>query len=265
MFTIAQFLHHHVTGISLWLAVICTFAIYSVLYKENPYYRLFEHIFIGLAAGQGVYATVAEVLKPKWWDPMVVKGQWWWALAVVAGMMFYFIYSKRNGWISRIMFGILMGLGAGMAFQDFAGMYIPQIKGSFKSVIPVNGLTWAGAINNFVFVMVLVTVMAYFFFSIDHKAKTVKYTAGLGRWFLMFAFGAVFGSTVMARMALLIGRVNFIVKDWWLPAVPIGFKIAIPIAITLLIVLISLWPKKPKKQMEELSEEPAEIEPVTEL
>ena len=31
---------------------------------------------------------------------------------------------------------------------------------------------------------------------------------------MMFAFGAIFGSTVMARMALLIDRVWFLMHDW---------------------------------------------------
>jgi hypothetical protein len=30
----------------------------------------------------------------------------------------------------------------------------------------------------------------------------------------MFAFGAIFGSTIMARMSLLIGRVYFLLHDW---------------------------------------------------
>jgi hypothetical protein len=30
----------------------------------------------------------------------------------------------------------------------------------------------------------------------------------------MFAFGAIFGSTIMTRMALLIDRVYFLLHDW---------------------------------------------------
>ena len=36
----------------------------------------------------------------------------------------------------------------------------------------------------------------------------------MGRWLLMIAFGAIFGSTVMARMALLTYRVWFLLYDW---------------------------------------------------
>ena len=36
----------------------------------------------------------------------------------------------------------------------------------------------------------------------------------LGIWFLMISFGASFGYTVMARISLLIGRLEFLLKDW---------------------------------------------------
>jgi len=220
---LAGFLAEHEAGLTLWAAAICTFAIFSLLYKENAYYRLFEHIFIGLATGQGIYIVWSEVLRPKWWDNMVGAGQWWWAFALPAGLMFYFIYSRRNVWISRVIFGILMGLGVGLAFQGFANIYFPQIEASFK---PLAGVPWSTGVNNGIFVVVLVTVMAYFFFSIDHKAPSVRRTAALGRWFLMFAFGALFGSTVMARMSLFIGRLDFLLNDWG-PIVPAWFWIVL--------------------------------------
>ncbi|MDO8587413.1 MAG: hypothetical protein Q7T82_10265 [Armatimonadota bacterium] len=71
-------------------------------------------------------------------------------------------------------------------------------------------------VNNLIFMIVLLTGMSYFFFSIDHRRGSIRIAAGLGRWFLMFAFGAMFGATVGARMSLLVGRINFLVFDWFL-------------------------------------------------
>lgn len=269
MHLIAEKLTTYQPYIILWLGAIFTFGLYSILYKENPYYRLAEHIFIGLATGLGVFLTWQEALLPKWWEPMVNKGQWWWALGLVGGLMYYFIYSQKNGWISRLIIGIGMGAGAGMAFQGFAGMYFPMIRGSFKPIIPTTwhitppgqpGLGTNMALNNLVFVIVLVTVMAYFFFSVDHKSKGMKRTASLGRWFLMFAFGAMFGATVMARMALFIGRLDFLTTEW-APIVPLWFWIAAGGILALLIAYLMFRPKPPKK-MKELPEDELEAEVV---
>ena len=203
----------HITDVvTIWVAAIGTLAIYSILYKENPVYRLAEHIFIGAATGYSVYVTWTQILKPQWWDK-ITHGEAYWIFALVAGSMFYFIYSKKHVWISRIIFGALLGLIAGAAFKGFAGINIDRISASFK---PLYGAKMSAATiaNNALFIVILLAVMSYFFFSFEHRNRVTSAPAKLGRWCLMFAFGAMFGSTVMARMSLLIGRVYFLLHDW---------------------------------------------------
>lgn len=196
--------------VGTWLAAFGTLAIYSILYKENPVYRMAEHIFIGGAAGYLVYIAWAQTLKPQWWDK-ITQGQWYWVFALVAGSMFYFVYSQKHAWISKLIFGALLGLVSGMAFKGFAGTNIDQMYASFK---PIAGVPVGEALNNLLFVAILLTVMSYFFFSFEHKTSARRTPATVGRWVLMFAFGAMFGSTVMARMSLLIGRIHFLLSDW---------------------------------------------------
>jgi hypothetical protein len=249
----AHYIIINATTISLLVGALCTLGIFSLLYRENPIYRFCEHMFIGIATGYGVFITWSEVLKPRWWDPMITMGQWWWAFAVVAGAMFYFIYSSKHSWISKVIFGSLMGVSGGQAFQGFANGTIPQIEASFKPLVAAPGTPIADAFvtvgNNLIFVVVMITVMAYFFFSIDHKAKSMRSSAALGRWFLMFAFGAMFGATVMARMALFIGRVDFLTTDVF----PLTHRVPhwvwfylIHDAIVIAIVIAILWRRKPK-------------------
>ena len=56
-------------------------------------------------------------------------------------------------------------------------------------------------------------MLIYFFFSLEHKG-VIGGISKIGVWFLMIAFGASFGFTVMARMSLLIGRIQFLIRDW---------------------------------------------------
>ena len=202
---------HITANVTIWVAAVGTLAIYSILYKENPVYRMAEHVFIGAAAGYGVFVTWTQILKPQWWDK-ITHGEWYWIFALIAGSMFYFIYSKKHVWISRIIFGTLLGLIAGAAFKGFAGINIDRIYASFKPLHGA-GMTPGDVANNAVFIVVLLAVMAYFFFSFEHRNRITSAPAKLGRWFLMFAFGAMFGSTVMARMSLLIGRMYFLLHD----------------------------------------------------
>ena len=35
----------------VWIAVFLTLSIFSFLYKDNPFYKVAEHIFVGVSAG----------------------------------------------------------------------------------------------------------------------------------------------------------------------------------------------------------------------
>jgi hypothetical protein len=202
-----------------WVAAIATLAILSVVYKENPLYRFFEHLFIGVATGFGIFVTWRDALRDTWWTP-ISTGHWYWIIAPLVALLFYTIYLPKYAWMSRFIISVLFGLGAGAAFRGFATQVFPQVTASFLPIIArpeapgVEAVTWPDALNNLVFLITLCSVMVYFFFSFRHDNKAVTSTAKLGRWLLMIAFGATFGSTVMARFSLLIDRIAFLLTDW---------------------------------------------------
>jgi hypothetical protein len=213
----------------IWLGALATLALYSILYKENPIYRYAEHIFLGLATGFGLYQVWKEVIYKYWWQEMVA-GRWIWVLALIAGLMYYTIYSRRFSWMSRVVMLTMMGLTAGLEFRKFFGQWMPQIGSSFKPLIvirpamnpdksPIPGtfdLAWTlfASFTNILFVVCLVAVLTYFFFSFEQRSRTVRGTAATGRYLMMVAFGAMFGSTVMARMSLFIGRLMYLFQEW---------------------------------------------------
>ncbi|MCK4255686.1 hypothetical protein KAX35_02265, partial [candidate division WOR-3 bacterium] len=68
-------------------------------------------------------------------------------------------------------------------------------------------------ISNIIMVIGVIATLLYFYFSIEHKGFIGK-VANVGIWYIMLAFGAGFGYTVMARVSLLIGRLQFLLHDW---------------------------------------------------
>ena len=202
---------------------ICTLAVFSLVFKENKVYRLFEHIFIGLAVGYDLGTAWTQVLEPFMWIPMTKNGQWAWVMTIPVGLMYYGIYTKRFSWMSRVIFGIFFGLTATTVFQDFCQGFMPQVVKSFKPLYPpppVPGDHYAAltavssVVNNVLFMMILTCVLIYFFFAFEQKSKIVQTTSKAGRLLLMGAFGSIFGSTIMTRMALLIDRIYFLLHDW---------------------------------------------------
>jgi hypothetical protein len=217
---------------SIILGGIGTIAIFSFLIKENSLYRAFEHIFIGVAAGIGPVLVLRDFLWPQIVDPMLgnaitaypdgtFSGQYQplyllYLCPMALGLLYYTIYSRKYAWLSKIAIGISLGASGALAIRGFFAEVIPQIASSFKPVLVWKDDAFRGieSLNNSLFVIILLLVLNYFFFTLGRKDSLQSRTAGWGRPLLMVCFGAFFGSTVMARLALLVERVQFISRDW---------------------------------------------------
>ena len=196
----------------VWVGAIATLGIYSILYRENPVFRFFEHVFIGVATGYGVQIVWVQIIGPKWWDPMVNEGRWYWIFALLLASLFYFVYSRRLAWLNRLAIGIFMGLSAGLGLKGFVTEVMPKVAASFKPLWVPHNL--AQSVNHVIFFITLFAVMSYFFFSVEHRGRTLTSSARLGRMLLMISFGCIFGLTVMGRISLLLERLRFLLFDW---------------------------------------------------
>ncbi len=210
-----------------------TLAIYSYLWRENAVYRFFEHLFIGIAAGFGIVETVKNFLWPKILSPMfgynqlalpdgtVIESYHSLYLLYIApmlfGLLYYTIYSAKYSWLSKVVIAFSLGTAGGMAFEGFFNRILPQVVSTFKPLVVLQDqkIDWGTSLSNLVFVLTFLLVMNYFFFSFRQEGKAAKFMNRSGRWLMMICFGAFFGSTVMARMALLVERVDFMLGDWW--------------------------------------------------
>lgn len=220
---------------SIFFAGIGTIAIFSFLIKENILYRFFEHLFIGVAAGYLPILTVKNFLWPKIFSPIigantilypdgtVFKNPYdtsilLYLLPIFIGLLFYTAYSKRFSWTSKIAIGVTLGYSAGLSVKGFFAEMIPQVVSSFKPLVVFakdGTVDFLSSFNNQVFVVTLLLVLYYFFFTFSFESKKASEGRTVARWLLMICFGAFFGSTVMARMALLVERLNFLLDDWW--------------------------------------------------
>ncbi len=70
--------------------------------------------------------------------------------------------------------------------------------------------------NNLLIIIGVATTLVYFYFSKKHTGA-LGAGARIGVTFIMVAFGASFGYTVMARISLLIGRFYFLIFEWIVP------------------------------------------------
>jgi len=194
----------------------------SYVFKDNAVYRMLSHILLGVATAIVIAITWRNVLQPNWWGPVqegfsnIRKGtrDWnvLWLLCVIPGAMWYTLYFKKLEWMSRIVFGMFIGMGAGLAFKNYLLLIVPQITQSFKPLLAVHDgrIDPATTIKNLLFLATLVTVLVYFFFTFRMETPLFKRTRAYGRWMMMICFGTLFGYTVMTRMSYFLERLRYV-------------------------------------------------------
>lgn len=284
--------------IGVWLAAVLTLMLYSFLVRDNRWFRLAEHVFVGTATGYVIARAHADVVVAKCWQPLfntppTAQREWGLIIPLVLGVLTFTRLVPSVAWMSRWPLAFGAGVTLGLALITFLQRdCIVQIQSTIEAVrfvdeawevrtLPVKteedarllkacadalaaapaaarpqaleheaqrlapllkehpgiplGLVlervarsgppppggevrverfhWRKIVNPIVTFLGVFAGLIYFFFSVEHKG-VVGRMARLGIWFLMVSFGAAFGFTIMARLSLLIGRMQFLLGDW---------------------------------------------------
>jgi len=328
----------------IWIMAFVTIALLSFLYKDNPIYKLVEHIFAGLSAGYYVGLIWDTVIVQQLYVPMFSNDKYWLVIPGILGFLMFTRFFPKISWVSRISLAFFMGTAAGIFLvSQLHGLVLPQMQDTMKprtatetvqvedfskyigsleivdldavdtlaeadttladttlvmdepdykvnygdtvilsstfddsteanlddlvvsltvrnqqdfsetvlieaqpngengilivdngdgsftanySFIPDTSLVVGTydlgfeikqvSIMYVLTILILIGVIStliYFYFSKEHTG-VLGVTAKVGIWFIMISFGAHFGYTVMGRVSLLIGRVQFLVEDW---------------------------------------------------
>ena len=207
---------HLSTSVSVWIAALLTLGIFSFLYRDNPVYKLCEHLFVGVSAGYWVVLTWNTSILPNLLQPLFTDFRsdrhFLLLIPFALSILLFSRFFPRGDWLSRWSIAFILGVYPALRITGFGhGDLVEQIHGTILPLwVPGNPGT---TINNWLLVVGLLTTLIFFFFSKEHKGA-LGGSARLGVYFLMVSFGASYGYTVMARVSLLIGRVMFLLDNW---------------------------------------------------
>jgi hypothetical protein len=197
--------------IGIWLGAGLTLCIFSFLYKDNPFYKFAEHLYVGISAGYWAVMEWHNVFLPNLWRPLTQQQRWLLVVPFAFGILLFSRFTKKFSWLSRWSMALIIGIYAGIAIIGYgSGDLILQIH---ANLLPLWTDNWLTSFNNILLTLGVITGLIYFFFSKEHKGALGS-AAKMGVWFLMISFGASFGYTVMSRMSLLIGRIYFLLVTW---------------------------------------------------
>ncbi len=236
------------------VAAFLTLAIYSFLYKDNPYYKFAEHLFVGVSAAfwmvQGFWTTIVGNLLPRlseglanWFQQPYQGGGYdlgvfilpysimYW-IPVILGTLLLMRLAPKGGWLSRWPLALIVGTTAGLNFVRYLRSdFIVQVAATFVPLFGRDPHPWQGfgpffanldlsASGQFVALLSNWVIFLGVFCGLIYFFFSKEHTGAFGKasrvgiWILMITFGASFGYTVMGRISLLVGRLTFLFRDW---------------------------------------------------
>ena len=224
--------------IGTWVAAFLTLCIFSFLYRDNPFYKFAEAVFVGVSAAYWmviafwtvIVPNLAGTIWPGWVQSWAMPGlsnlrdeNWWlFLIPLVLGGMLLWRLSPKGAWIARWPLAFIIGSTAGFRMVGFLQAdFLSQIGNTINPVVVLDAtltpeMQFWQSVQHFLVVISVISALVYFFFSVEHVG-VVGHISRFGVWVLMVTFGAAFGYTVMGRIALLAIRFEFLFDDWlWL-------------------------------------------------
>ncbi|MGI6642926.1 MAG: hypothetical protein ACOX3V_02785 [Bacillota bacterium] len=200
------------SSIANWVAAALTLALLSVIFKQNEAYYWAEHLFVGSSAGYFVAQTFGNYIKPTIQVDILQNGKWYFVIPALLGILMYTRLSPKYQWLSRYPVAFTMGVGAGVVLtKTWKPMLLDQVA---ATIMPLaEGAKTSTAINAALLLIGVFTTLSFFLFTVEPKGLA-GVSSRIGRYTMMLAFGAAFGTTVMARVSLFLGRMQFLLIDF---------------------------------------------------
>ncbi len=215
----------------VWIGAALTLMVLSFLWRDNPFYKFAEHLFVGVSAGywmvMGFWSTLwpnaivklvpaaarvtdpGAVLPDR--EPLVV-------IPLLLGCLMLLRLWPRLAWIARWPTAFAVGTTLGYNLvrtvrSDFLAQIHATIAPGLVIVAAGGGVDWMATVNQVI--LVAGTACGLYYFTYTRGGRGVRGgVARAGLMVLMVAFGASFAYAVMGRIAVLVSRLQFLLGDW---------------------------------------------------
>lgn len=226
--------------LATWVAVFFTLGIYSILYRENPWFRIAESVYLGVAVGYGV-AFDLKYIRDQW------GGQWGssgtmmilFAIIMFVGILWYARFNKNTFYLYRWPLAIIVGTGIGMALRTVIfSQFLAQITSQANTPFFVPG-DMLSSVNNILIQIMVPSVLLYFWFTGEIRdSAPMKIVEKIARYTMMAGFGSAYGYTVLTRYSLFIGRAQFLLG---IPPNPAEAQMAFYVIAFVMLVTMIGW------------------------
>jgi hypothetical protein len=197
--------------VATWVAAIATLVVLGSVLGERRLFAWSQHLLAGLATGFLALIAIADVIGPRFVEPLVAdpsgRPELWLGLALVA-------VTAAVPWLPRPIAVVPASLAIG-TLAAFAlggaviGTLLPQLDASFVRPDRSLAATVGGAVAAVITGLVLIG-----FLHGMPRARLLASAGATGRWLLLVGVGGWLGFLLLSRLILLVDRIGFLLGDW---------------------------------------------------
>jgi len=209
------------------VGAVLTVLVLSYILGDNPLYRLALHVLIGASVGY-VVAVVVDTVVFHIALPSLQQGgprPYGLLVPVLLGILLLLKGFPRWSALGNLSTAFLVGVGAAVAVGGgLLGTVLPQVDASGSIFDWMQGGE-VGLLNGFLTLVGTICALLAFTFTLRQRpglggtwASVVGGLGGVGRLFLLAAFGAAFAGALVASLTVLVGRIYAVVDvllDVW--------------------------------------------------
>lgn len=223
------------TLLTIILPIAFTLFILTLPYGDNPLYEFGAYLLIGSSVGWTTVQIISFIVKAAWTP--TISGKPWYALSILLGLALFSRFIPEYRWVYRYPMAVIIGTGTGLAINGAIGAQI--VKQMTANFVPLFGVDAMTMISNLIIIVGSITSLAYFLFTEKFRRGPMESVGKIGRYAIMGALGASFGSVMTFRINALIGRIDFLVQPGY-----VNYSIVITILCIIFVIAFNKFLKK---------------------
>lgn len=198
------------------VALLLTLAVFSGFFKPNPVYRFAESLLIGVSAGYFALIWYFSIIKPAFQSAL--RGDLMILIPFMAGLLLFLpsnsetLYSKLRFLPAAFIVVVTIAINIPIYFSAFLQ---EMIRSSIIPLISFDGngnLQADMTINAVLSIICVVSVLFFLVARHRNNNRFVNNSGEIGRFFILIAIGSAFAYTLLSRLILFMGKIEFIIN-----------------------------------------------------
>lgn len=200
----------------VWLSAMMTIMSFSLLYGDNPLFRIGEYTYTATVVAHSV-VTGMMTLRSRFL-PLFAGERPLLIIPLILGLMTIFVVWRKYAWVASIPISILIGVGTGLSIR---ALIATEILGNIAAVVRETAMIFTGPpisqLGYLIRVIFTIAGVFYLLFTVFHRgplSEPLSYIRTFGKYVFLIYLGLSVGNAIMQHSGLATSAINRLLKQW---------------------------------------------------